>query len=184
MREHYDFILIDSRTGVSDTSGICTVQMPDAVVICFTLNMQSVSGAAAAARSMQEQRAHDPLQLFPVAMRVESGEKNKTTAIREYAKRKFLPLMSDAAIDPAARDQYWHDVEVPHVPFYAFEEQMAYFLDPPNQVAGVLGSMKRLVWLLTNYRRSQRGRAGFFHSGPDTCRIRRSLVDACWKRSP
>src|SRR5207244_3856391 len=25
----YDYILIDSRTGVSDTAGICTMQMPD-----------------------------------------------------------------------------------------------------------------------------------------------------------
>jgi cellulose biosynthesis protein BcsQ len=149
MREYYDFILIDSRTGVSDTSGICTVQMPDAVVICFTLNMQSVTGAAAAAHSMQQQRAKDPLQLFPVAMRLEAAEKIKTDLIREYAKRKFLPFMSDAAIDPAARDQYFHDVEVPHIPFYAFEEQLAYFLDSPNQLTGILGSMKRLVWLLT-----------------------------------
>src|ERR1035437_9397515 len=29
MRGLYDYILIDSRTGVSDTSGICTVEMPD-----------------------------------------------------------------------------------------------------------------------------------------------------------
>ena len=29
MREEYDYVLIDSRTGISDTSGICTVQMPD-----------------------------------------------------------------------------------------------------------------------------------------------------------
>src|SRR6185436_3466484 len=46
MREEYDFILIDSRTGVSDTSGICTVQMPDALVVCFTLNHQGIEGAA------------------------------------------------------------------------------------------------------------------------------------------
>ena len=29
MRADYDYVLIDSRTGVSDTSGICTVQMPE-----------------------------------------------------------------------------------------------------------------------------------------------------------
>ena len=40
--EKYDYILIDSRTGVSDTSGICTVQIPDILVICFTLNRQSI----------------------------------------------------------------------------------------------------------------------------------------------
>jgi len=31
----YDYVLIDSRTGVSDTSGICTVHMPDTLVVCF-----------------------------------------------------------------------------------------------------------------------------------------------------
>ena len=46
MREEYDYILIDSRTGVSDASGICTVQMPDLLVVCFTLNHQSIEGAA------------------------------------------------------------------------------------------------------------------------------------------
>src|SRR2546423_3148234 len=44
MRENFDFILIDSRTGVSDTAGICTVQFPDSLVTCFTLNNQSIEG--------------------------------------------------------------------------------------------------------------------------------------------
>ncbi len=34
MRKEYDYILVDSRTGVSDTAGICTVQMPDTLVVC------------------------------------------------------------------------------------------------------------------------------------------------------
>jgi len=45
-RAQYDYVLIDSRTGVSDTSGICTVQMPDILVVCFTLNNQSIEGAS------------------------------------------------------------------------------------------------------------------------------------------
>ncbi|HEX2224177.1 MAG TPA: AAA family ATPase, partial [Thermoanaerobaculia bacterium] len=48
MREEYDYILLDSRPGVSDTAGICTVQMPDDLVVCFTLNNQSIEGAATA----------------------------------------------------------------------------------------------------------------------------------------
>ena len=40
LKERYDYVLVDSRTGLSDTSGICTVQMPDALVVCFTLNNQ------------------------------------------------------------------------------------------------------------------------------------------------
>ncbi len=57
LRNTYDYILIDSRTGISpDTAGICTVQMPDALVVCFTLNRQSVRGAAAAVHSAWTQR--------------------------------------------------------------------------------------------------------------------------------
>jgi MinD-like ATPase involved in chromosome partitioning or flagellar assembly len=52
----YDYVLIDSRTGVSDTSGICTVHMPDTLVVCFTLNFQSIKGAAAVAQSVKDQR--------------------------------------------------------------------------------------------------------------------------------
>ena len=46
MRSVYDYVLIDSRTGVGDTSGICTVEMPDTLVICFTFNDQSIFGAS------------------------------------------------------------------------------------------------------------------------------------------
>ena len=35
MRQRYDYVLIDSRTGLSDTAGICTVQLPDILVNCF-----------------------------------------------------------------------------------------------------------------------------------------------------
>src|SRR5688572_15150308 len=51
MRLEYDYVLIDSRTGVSDTSGICTVQLPEILVVCFTLNNQSIEGAAAVSAS-------------------------------------------------------------------------------------------------------------------------------------
>jgi hypothetical protein len=33
MRAEYDYVLIDSRTGVSDSSGICTVQLPDVLAV-------------------------------------------------------------------------------------------------------------------------------------------------------
>src|SRR3984893_16563779 len=57
LRTQYEWILIDSRTGVSDTAGICTMQMPDAVVACFTLNRQSIDGVAAVLRSIRGYRS-------------------------------------------------------------------------------------------------------------------------------
>ena len=65
VKNEYDYILIDSRTGVSDTSGICTVQLPDALVVCFTLNGQSIEGASAVAESVEEHAVTPPRPQAP-----------------------------------------------------------------------------------------------------------------------
>ena len=46
MKEKYDYVLIDSRTGLSDVADICTIELPDILTICFTLSDQSIEGAA------------------------------------------------------------------------------------------------------------------------------------------
>ena len=43
-QQTYDHVLIDSRTGLSDAGGICTIQLPDIVVGLFTATRQSVRG--------------------------------------------------------------------------------------------------------------------------------------------
>ncbi|MBK5294268.1 MAG: pentapeptide repeat-containing protein, partial [Acidobacteriia bacterium] len=40
-----DFVLIDSRTGLTDIGAICTVQLPDTVVLVYGPNRQNVEGA-------------------------------------------------------------------------------------------------------------------------------------------
>ena len=57
MKSNYDYTLIDSRTGLSDIADICTVHLPDILVDCFTLNNQSIEGAAEIARVI-DQRYH------------------------------------------------------------------------------------------------------------------------------
>jgi hypothetical protein len=74
LRKSYDFILIDSRTGVSDTSGICTVQLPDVLAVFFTLNRQSIKGAAAVALSVQAQRGPS-FPIYPVPTRIETASR-------------------------------------------------------------------------------------------------------------
>ncbi len=39
-----DYVLVDSRTGFSDTGGICTRQLPDAVTVLFFPNEQNLRG--------------------------------------------------------------------------------------------------------------------------------------------
>ena len=43
-RTSYDVVLIDSRTGITDIGDICTVLLPDVLVLMFTPSLQSVEG--------------------------------------------------------------------------------------------------------------------------------------------
>ncbi len=42
--DDYDFVLIDSRTGVTDIGDICTVLFPDILVMIFASNYQNIEG--------------------------------------------------------------------------------------------------------------------------------------------
>jgi hypothetical protein len=147
MREHYDYVLIDSRTGVSDTSGICTVQMPDTLVACFTLNNQGIDGASAVARSVLAQRQSPPVRILPVPMRVDNSEKDKLEARLSYAREQFAGLPSDRTAGEL--DAYWADVEVPYVPWYSYEEALATFADRPSRAHTTLAAAEQLTRHLT-----------------------------------
>ena len=151
LRDDYDFVLIDSRTGISDTSGICTVHMPDALVVCFTLNRQSVYGATATASSADAQRRRadgtQGLRIWPVPMRIELAEKERLEAARIMAREAFAPFVWH--IPTAQRAEYWGSIEVLYFPYYAYEEVLATIADTPQSTASLLSSMERLAGHLT-----------------------------------
>jgi hypothetical protein len=151
LREHYDYILIDSRTGLSDTSGICTVQMPDELVVCFTLNRQSIFGAAATAVSADVQRRRadgtQGLRIWPVPTRVELAEKDRLEAARLLAREKFARCLWH--VPAAKRTEYWGNIEVLYFPYYAYDEVLATIGDTPLQKASLLNAIERLTGYLT-----------------------------------
>lgn len=55
-KRNYDLVLVDSRTGMADVAGICTLQLPDVVAMCFILNRQNVEGTAKVAAAIRRQR--------------------------------------------------------------------------------------------------------------------------------
>jgi cellulose biosynthesis protein BcsQ/tetratricopeptide (TPR) repeat protein len=147
MREHYDFVLIDSRTGLSDAAGVCTVLMPDTVVNCFTLSIQSVAGALAVSESIRAQRRGQPIRFLPVLMRVEDAEQVKLDIGRDHARQRFRPFLEHHSPDEANR--YWGDVEVPYKPYFAYEEILATFAERPRLETSLLAAFERLAGVLT-----------------------------------
>lgn len=150
LRSRYEWMLIDSRTGVSDTSGICTMQLPDVVVPCFTMNRQSIEGVAAILRSIRAYRSPtvdgSKIAFFPVATRIESGEKDRLEAARAFARsemQSFVP--ADAVRNPR---EYWDQMEIAYRPSYAFEEVLAAFGDATGAAGAadtMLAQMERMT---------------------------------------
>jgi cellulose biosynthesis protein BcsQ len=130
LREMYDWVLIDSRTGVSDTSGICTMQLPDILVPCFTLNRQSIEGVTSVLRAIRDWRSGRPdapqILFLPVATRIENAEKDRLDAARQIARTALKSFLPNSGKDEAG---YWQRMEVTYRPWYAYEEVLASFGD-------------------------------------------------------
>ena len=161
MRAVYDYVLIDSRTGVSDTSGICTVEMPDTLVVCFTLNDQSIRGASAVAESVcglrKPGKSAAPLQasngfpfrVLPVPTRVEIiSEQEKLRVALDLAQKTFSPFVDH--IPASEQSRYFGTVQMAYFPFYAFEEIPAVFGDKPNQLHSLSTAIKQLTRAITD----------------------------------
>jgi hypothetical protein len=148
----YDYVLVDSRTGVSDTASICTVQLPDILVVCFSLNHQSIEGSALVASSVDDQRNKRAdartLRIFPIPMRVELSERKKLDAARSIIASTFSPFLGHLGEGAASR--YWGSVEIPAIPFYGYEEILCAFGDAPGSVISMTASIQRITAYLSD----------------------------------
>ncbi|GKS59432.1 hypothetical protein YTPLAS18_29590 [Nitrospira sp.] len=155
LRRDYDYVLIDSRTGVSDTAGICTVQMPDTLVIMFTYNNQSIHGALAVARSAIEIRRRDygqfsneTFRVFPVPSRADPFEVLKLERRQAFARKLFAPLLED--LQKSEHNAYWAGVEVPYNAFLNYEEVLSPLIFNPDDPKLPMVSVLRLASYVTD----------------------------------
>jgi len=127
--------------------------MPDILAVFFTANNQSIEGAVAVAESVEKQWGTDKKQsghkrlIFPILARTERAELDKLNLARDYAKAKFAPFLHH--IPEMEQEDYWGQVEIPYVPWYAFEEVLATFGDEPKQIDSLLAATERLTSYLT-----------------------------------
>ena len=134
----FDFVLIDSRTGITDTSGICTGLLPEKLVAVFTPNRQSLDGVIELVRRSVRYRLRSddlrPLTVFPLPSRVDTAEPKLEAEWRRGSKTSgfigyqatFEALFADAyAIEDCDLTQYFDGVRIAHVPQYAYGEDVA-----------------------------------------------------------
>lgn len=146
-RNRYTHVLIDSRTGVADTAGICTSQLPDTLVLCLVYNRQSIEGTAAIARSVKEARKSQKkpsLKMGFVPSRVE--ERSTVEAARRHTAQRFIDLIEGGS---RKVEQRLRRAEVRNYPWCAFEEKLAVFEEYPDERGSLLDAMHDLARRIT-----------------------------------
>jgi len=105
-----DYVLVDSRTGLTDISGICTLQLPDLVVLLYGLNEQNLVGTAQIYRTIMQNPHGRSIQTLLVASPVPDVPSAFVGIKEERFKRANQLLKSDP------------DLILPYNPFMAFKE--------------------------------------------------------------
>ncbi|MCP4374364.1 MAG: AAA family ATPase [Deltaproteobacteria bacterium] len=129
LEKKYDYILIDSRTGLADTSGICTLLLPQILVLVFTLNNQNLNGVLDIARQCLDYRFdsidYRNLTILPLPSRIDD-ENSKELAkwIKKY-REKFEDLLKELyLLDECKLENYFNIAKIPYKPIYAYGENI------------------------------------------------------------
>jgi len=130
--------LIDSRTGLTDISGICTALMPEKLVVVFTPNRQSLSGVRDIVLRALEYRLQGsdprPLLVYPLASRIEASLERLS---RDWRRGKpdtglvgyqpmFEQLLAESnGLPQCSLEAYFDAVFIQQTPDWAYGEVIA-----------------------------------------------------------
>lgn len=155
-RESYDLTLIDSRTGLSDAGGICTIQLPDIAVAMFSANHQSLYGVRDIMRLAQMARhdlAYDRMHLAVVPLPARFGSRTEFRESQEWLGR-FAEVLGEFYEDwlPTWLEprKVVEILKVPQVDYFGFGEKLAVVeqgSSDPDSMGFVYG---RIASLLSN----------------------------------
>ncbi|QWF83016.1 CATRA system-associated protein [Amycolatopsis sp. CA-230715] len=126
----YDYVLLDSRTGISDIGGICTAHLPDSLVVLYTANTQSVRGAVEIAKRANAARDGLPfdrpqLAVLPVLSRFDTreeydrSEKWRSVCVEQTA--GLFRTWLDHTVPPEVMSRH---LTLPYVSYWSFGEQL------------------------------------------------------------
>lgn len=127
----YDFVLVDSRTGITDIGGVCTIHLPDILVVLFSANEQSLNGvvdvverANAQYHKLPDEYERPPkLLCIPVPSRFEYfAEKEEAERwLNKFAER-LGPIYADWLLPSVSSKGALEKLFIPNIPFWSFGE--------------------------------------------------------------
>ena len=171
LAREYSFTFVDSRTGLSDTSGICTMLLPNVLVVVFTPNNQSLTGIEHLVRKAVDYRssASDSreLRVYPLPSRVDNqvehfrhvwrmGDSQHPLFGRVKGYQPLFQEMLQSALGMAGAEtsvrlsEYFDVVQVPHNADYSYGERLCFASSTPGDSLSIRGSYEQfLPWLAT-----------------------------------
>jgi cellulose biosynthesis protein BcsQ len=157
----FQYVLIDSRTGLTDTSGICTMLLPDKLVVVFTPNYQSLLGGIDLAReAVTYRKQSDDLRsliVFPLASRIELNEDDLRKRWRSGStergiigyEQRFQTLFEQVYHpDDCQLRAYFDEVQIPQTSRYAYGEEIAVLVDAHGDSLSITRRYESFVSIL------------------------------------
>ncbi|QTA83433.1 p-loop domain-containing protein [Desulfonema limicola] len=152
--EEYDFVLIDSRTGITDIGGICTIYLPDILVLFFTANQQSLDGVIDVIKRARNSRNHLKYERkYLIGVPVPSRDESMTEyALAKEWRKIFAEKLSDLYQDWLHRNKTPEDalkiLRIPYIPFWSFGERLPVVeegVDDPKSLGFSYEFLARLI---------------------------------------
>lgn len=134
----FEYVLIDSRTGVTDISGICTSLLPERLVLVFTPNRQSLLGLQELTeRATSYRRNSDdlrPLLIHPLPSRIEASREDLRVLWRFGSRDQHIigyqPMFEEIftrtyGLGHCDLSAYFDEIQIQQSPDYAYGEEIA-----------------------------------------------------------
>lgn len=151
----YDYVLVDSRTGFNDISGVCTVHLPDVLVAVFTPGPQSQKGLVDALECVEANRIQlrpkEPFHIVPLPCRVDRDVAREAFArvaydswfehlLGSYFAKKVLAL--GGGWRP---DEYFRSVAVEYFSTFVYEDTLESLVHHIDDEAGNAWKYRNLI---------------------------------------
>jgi tetratricopeptide (TPR) repeat protein/MinD-like ATPase involved in chromosome partitioning or flagellar assembly len=153
-KSKYDFVLIDSRTGITDVGGVCTVFLPDILVLVFSANEQSFEGGLQVAMGIQESRRNlevprAPLAILPLPGRFDGRDEiDEASLWLDRFSRELKPFYDDWLPNQFGPRRMLELTKIPYITKFSFGEPLPVLMpgiSDPELPGFYLNNVARLI---------------------------------------
>jgi hypothetical protein len=153
-KQTFDIVLIDSRTGITDSGGVFTIQMPDILVLVANPSHQSIGGireVAERAQAARQKLPYDrmPLSILPVLSRLDTrAEYEQAREWLDIFAEETKGFYEDWLPKPFTPRQIIEQTKLPYVAYFGFGEKLPVLIEGTSDPEGLGFAYESLAALL------------------------------------